>query len=206
MWITADDSGEILASSSHEIIGGAYVGEFEFEHDMAAYRFVNGEVNYCEKRHLEFAKKLKEEELSNASDGFIRNGFEFEVDGEVLLIPNDTHDALNLQGAVNIINKNIGIDAVPWTSCRDTLGKARRFLLTRDMVTPLSLTALMHSNLAISHFRDVLMERVSAANTVEEVEAVEWGSPLRMRGYSAGIEKCLIEWSAQGLNVNELKG
>jgi len=203
MWIVVEDE-KILAVSSHQIEDGFDVEFEELEYDLAAYRYVEDKILYDFNAHLDFVKMLKEQELSDASDESIRAGFEFEISPDNLaIIPFDETGQKNLQATIQLFEKGI-IHSIPWTVNRIG-GSADRVILTAEMSEGIALSAMLHTHVNISRFRDQLMPIVKSATTIEDVENVTWDdSNVNFRGFPT-VYECKNFLENKKIDIGDLK-
>lgn len=124
-----------------------------------------------ERTPLEELKVAKERQFNYLCEQAILDGFTHEVDGVACHFAFDVEAQLNFQGASKIIDKGL-VQDILWTVKID--GIYSRVKLTAATFEELELAILMHKNTNIAKFRDVLMPLVRAAETKEELLAINW--------------------------------
>lgn len=161
-------------------------------------------VKYNKKKHLIQAQLAKEEELAQASDEGIREGFEFEIKPKhIVRFPFDETAQKNFQGAMQLFDKGI-LQAIPWT-VYNMEDEIERIMITKEMSDGLSIAAMLHTNSHISRFRDELMPKVNKAKTWKEVEQVIWKDDYAaVRGFS-DTSKCFLYAKQQGIPLGGIE-
>jgi hypothetical protein len=120
---------------------------------------------------LAMAKLRKDSQLNGACSATILAGFDHTIDGTVYHFSFDTEAQLNFQGTERIIEQGL-IETIGWTVTKD--GQHERITIDKALMDELKIAILLHKDANIAKYRDVLMPRVNAATTIEEVEAISW--------------------------------
>lgn len=178
IYIQIDEQNRVIGWSSTNGIEGGIEIEIPEDHEFFIspfYLFIysNGTLIKDESYLLELAKKRKEKELDEACNEAILAGFEYTINGVTYHFSFDYEAQLNFQGAERLLSKGL-VESVMWTVHRD--GQYERIPITKEIMDELILKIYQHKNDNISKFRDVLLPRVYAATTIEEVEAITWDS------------------------------
>jgi|GEM_PF-3118267 len=135
------------------------------------YRFVEGRLILDKELALKNAKNKQDYLLNEACQAAIYQGFDFNVNGEIVIFPFNKEEQAKLQEAMMLFESEL-LDELMWTVKKD--GVPTRVMITKEMSDDLSLAALMHISHNISTYRNVLLPLVMKAETIEEVEKVTW--------------------------------
>jgi YHS domain-containing protein len=117
-------------------------------------------------------RKDKEAELDKKCKDTILGRFSCDIDGVTYYFSNDTEAQANFEKCDRNLEKG-RISTITWTAY-DTSDNVVR--LTFDVVTfePLYIAQSTHIQANIIKYRDDLMPRVAAAQTIEEIQAITW--------------------------------
>lgn len=156
--------------SVKEFTGTDLINEDDVFNHIHDYKInETGEVIKFE--NLEYHRKLKDEELNAACAKSILSGFDQEINGVVYHFSFDTEAQLNFQGSERLLSSGM-IESIDFTVFRD--GKYERIAIDKDAMNILTMAILRHKADNIAKYRDVLMPKVEAASTKEEIESIKW--------------------------------
>lgn len=132
-------------------------------------------LNAVEKeQELATTKKAKNEELNNACNLAILEGFTHEINGQVYWFSYDNEAQGNFRDGRDILKDGI-LTEVPWTVRIGGInGEYTRIPVTLELMNELTLKIMEHKMSKIGKYRDFLMPLVSGATTPEEVAEVVW--------------------------------
>lgn len=146
--------------------------DHEFFHQpFSAFVYSSGSLVKDESYLLDLAKKRKDQELNEACNQAILAGFDHTINGVTYHFSFDIEAQLNFQGAERVLSSGLAT-SINWTVMRD--GVYERIPITKELMDELTLKILEHKDGNISKYRDILLPRVYAATTIEEVNSITW--------------------------------
>lgn len=135
------------------------------------FKYIDGKIVEIYRDPLRDVKLIKEEELSIFCEQAILSGFDYEIDGVSYHFSFDQEAQLNFHEAKLLFADN-AIATINWTVTDK--GVYKRIPIDKETMNKLSLVILEHKESNINKFRNVLMPKVEAANTKEEIDAIVW--------------------------------
>lgn len=120
---------------------------------------------------LDYYKTRKDEELNQACQDAILDGFEHTIDGLTYKFSYDMQAQTNFGDSRALLNDGV-ITEIPWTVKHN--GEYTRIVVDKPTMDALTLTILQHKSANIGKYRDTLLPRVADATTIEEIQAVDW--------------------------------
>jgi YHS domain-containing protein len=120
-------------------------------------------------------KENKLKELDQKCKEAILGRFSCDVDGVTYYFSGDTEAQANFADAKSswMDGDLLPEDKVPWTAY-DTNGNVVRLQLNKAQFDPVNRARVQWKLDCIGKYRDTLIPRVAAAQTVEELQAVTW--------------------------------
>jgi len=174
LYIQTDETNRVYAVSSTPL--GLEPIEVEVE-DMelldspSSFLYVNGELIKDLETDLRQAKQNKDVELNQACMASILAGFDYEIGGISYHFSFDEQAQFNFQGAMTAFQSGL-MQSTTWTVMQS--GEYMRIPITAEDMNGLSVAIIKHKESNISKYRDDLMPKVMAAQTVEEVGEITW--------------------------------
>jgi hypothetical protein len=124
---------------------------------------------------LSESKKRKEMELDIECQNAILNGFDHSINGVLYHFSFDTEAQLNFQGSDRILDKGL-VPSIGWSVKRG--GVTERIEITKDIMSQLVIVILKHKDYNIRKFRELLLPKLALAQSVPEVNAINWNMKL----------------------------
>ncbi|QJT70397.1 hypothetical protein [Microcystis phage MaeS] len=121
---------------------------------------------------LQHAKELKELELNVKCNEAILGRFKATVDGVEYYFSNDGEAQDNFKLIDKAFDRGWTTEE-KWTAY-DEFGNVVRVILTKEKFDPVFYQHMLHIQSNISKFRDVLMPKVKAATTIQEINEIVW--------------------------------
>jgi len=194
MWVLlAEDNTLQTVSFGGKLLDGFEVPFEEIINPLESYVYENNDLRYCRERHLEYARKIKMEDLAQQAQKIINEGFQFEISpNDIVVIPYELEDRLRLLALPTVFGKGI-INEIVWTVNRTSSKAVDRIQVTAGMLEGLTISALMHENLNVSILRDVLEPMIRNTQSLEELEKINW-EMLEMPSFigNSNPEVCLF--------------
>lgn len=122
---------------------------------------------------LEELKSAKMEQLDEACNLAIVNGFEHVINDVNYLFSCSVTAQANFQGSDTLFKDGL-ISEAEWTVIEVETGNVKRILINQTQFSDLKLKVFQHINNNISKFRNTLQPQVEAALTNEEVDMINW--------------------------------
>lgn len=143
------------------------------------FRYVNGEILKTNRgiEQNKYLKEAKKELLGYECGVRIKEKFPCFVKMKTYLFSYDQEAQINLQDTMRLFDNNM-IQDIMWTAEVD--GEKVRIRLNKEEFTLIYNESVKQKLDKISHFRDVLVPLIDAAETEEEINAVEWGAPAKV--------------------------
>lgn len=145
--------------------------ESNFLLEPSKYKVVNNELVEDLSYLIQYVKEAKEKEFKANCDNAILSGFYHTIDGIEYHFSFDFEAQLNFQGSERLLSSGV-VPSILWTVSVN--GSYTRIPIDNTIMQELTLEILMHKTKNIGKFRDILMPKVYAATTLEELEAITW--------------------------------
>lgn len=138
------------------------------------YSLIDGKLVRDDTLILESVRKNKDDELNQSCKDAILAGFNHEINGEVYWFSYDMEAQGNFRDGREVLKDGL-VESLPWTVRAGGIdGPYTRIIVNFEIMSELTIAAMMHKTEKISKYRDFLMPIVEGATSVEEIESVKW--------------------------------
>lgn len=144
-----------------------------FNSNPRLFVYKNGQLIKSDEIKLQRVKNKKDEELNNACNQSILDGFDYMVNDTTYHFSFDTEAQFNFQGIQMLFLSNT-IESILWTVTNVETNEYERITIDRDLMTELTMAILIHKDSNISRYRDDLSVRLKNATSIKEVESINW--------------------------------
>ncbi|WP_371069145.1 hypothetical protein [Sediminibacillus sp. JSM 1682029] len=159
----SEDSFEVEIENENEILHGSHRPEI--------FEYKNGNIVKSTEKELKTAKRSKKKWLSNRCEREILGYFNVEIDGTVYQFSNDEKAQNNRNTDLMLMDRGVTTQT-EWTAHYN--GEDVRITLNQTQLLQVAAAANSHTKKIISRFRDELKPKVDAAETLEEINAIDW--------------------------------
>jgi hypothetical protein len=178
IYFTLDSEGRLEGVSSHPSnVDGEISMDIREHHEVLTnpfiFKYENGELVKDVAFQLQQLKLSKLNELNQACEYHILNGFKHKIREEIYHFSYDKESQLNLRDAKDLFDTDI-IMVHTLTAKKD--GEYVRVTLDKEEFNKLYLRAIKHKTDCISKFRDQLVPMVKSAETIEDIMNISWHS------------------------------
>jgi hypothetical protein len=178
IYFTLDSEGRLEGVSSHPSnVDGEISMNIREDHEVLKnpfiFRYENGELVKDVKFQLQQLKISKLNELNQACEYHILNGFKHKIREEIYHFSYDKEAQLNLRDTKELFDTDI---ITEHTLTAKKNGECVRVTVNKEEFNNLYVVSVKHKNECISKFRDQLVPMVRSAATIEDIMNISWHS------------------------------
>lgn len=179
IYIHTDENGVIQGWAGIKSMDGEFEVEIEEDHEILRnhprmFVYKDGKVIKDETVLLNIARENKDAELNTACQKAIIEGFTHKINGQDYWFSFDQEAQSNFQGTRPLLKEGL-IQSINWTvrlGGKD--GEYTRIPIDVNIMDELTIAILMHKDRNISRYRDELLPLVYKAESLPEINAINW--------------------------------